>query len=166
MPHKDLETRRQKQKEYQRRYRRSLKGRETRWRYNQHQKGKRHTGDTINQQKGENETGSTINHQKAETEAGDTNNHQNGERRTGDTIHYQKGPGTVGETGDEMTTSPVPATGSGKSPYFKTSGPPYCSMKAAFIVFLPLQSGADALIARRSVRRMVYRACNQAMAAS
>src|SRR5262245_11704978 len=35
-----------------------------------------------------------------------------------------------------MTTSPGPATGSGRSPYFKTSGPPYCSMKAAFIAFL------------------------------
>jgi len=59
-----------------------------------------------------------------------------------------------------------PRAGRWRGGYFKTSGPPYCSMKAAFIVFLPLQSGADALIARRSVRRMVYRACNQAMAAS
>src|SRR4029450_8390871 len=32
-----------------------------------------------------------------------------------------------------MTTSPEPATGSGKSPYWNTSGPPYCSMNAAFI---------------------------------
>jgi len=47
-----------------------------------------------------------------------------------------------------------PGDGVRQSPYFKTSGPPYCSMKAAFIVFLPLRFGADGLIARRGVRRM------------
>src|SRR3984893_7787112 len=33
------------------------------------------------------------------------------------------------------TTAPGPATGSGKSPYLSTSGPPYCSMNTAFIGF-------------------------------
>jgi len=78
---------------------------------------------------------------------------------------FQSAPLTLAAT-TSTTTSPDPATGSGKSPYFKTSGPPYCSMKAAFIVFFPLRSGADGLIAKRSVRRMVHRACDQATAAS
>src|SRR5262249_26169249 len=38
-----------------------------------------------------------------------------------------------------MTTSPGLATGSGKSPYWKTSGPPNRSIKAAFILPLPLR---------------------------
>src|SRR5258708_24280410 len=78
---------------------------------------------------------------------------------------FQSAPLTLAAT-TSMTTPPGPATGSGKSPYFKTSGPPNCLMKAAFIVFLPLRFGADGLIARRGVRRMVHRACDQAMAAS
>ena len=65
-----------------------------------------------------------------------------------------------------MTTSTGLATGFGKSPYSKTSGPPYCSIKAAFVVFLPLRFGADGLISTRRVRRMVHRACDQAMTAS
>src|SRR5258708_7968872 len=36
-----------------------------------------------------------------------------------------------------MTTSPGPATGSGKSPYWRTSGPPNRSINAAFISHLP-----------------------------
>jgi hypothetical protein len=47
---------------------------------------------------------------------------------------FQSAPLTLAAT-TSMTTSPGPAAGSGKSPYFKTSGPPYCSMKAAFMMF-------------------------------
>jgi hypothetical protein len=78
---------------------------------------------------------------------------------------FQSAPLTLAAT-TSMTTSPGPAAGSGKSPYFKTSGPPYCSMKAAFMMFLPLRSGADPSITRWNAGRMVHRACNQAMAAS
>src|SRR6266545_1439062 len=47
-----------------------------------------------------------------------------------------------------ITTSPGWATGSGKSPYFRTSGPPNCSMKAAFIGFVPvlMKPAIDALL--------------------
>src|SRR5262245_33332948 len=41
-----------------------------------------------------------------------------------------------------ITTSPGAAVGSGRSPYFKTSGPPCRSMKAAFILFLTLHQMA------------------------
>ena len=46
---------------------------------------------------------------------------------------FQSAPLTLAAT-TSTTTSPAAATGSGKSPYFKTSGPPKCSMKAAFII--------------------------------
>ena len=38
------------------------------------------------------------------------------------------------------STSPGAATGSGRSPYFRTSGPPNCSKNAAFIWFLASRS--------------------------
>src|SRR6266446_10181639 len=54
-----------------------------------------------------------------------------------------------------ITTSPGPAVGSGRSPYFKTSGPPCRSMKAAFICSLTSATRSGVSIAQWSAHRML-----------
>src|SRR5262249_32047947 len=54
-----------------------------------------------------------------------------------------------------ITTSSGAATGSGRSPYCRTSGPPNFWMNAAFIALLPCGSDADSMVSGNA-RRMVH----------
>jgi len=66
---------------------------------------------------------------------------------------FQSAPLTLAAT-TSTTTSPAAATGSGKSPYFKTSGPPNCSMKAAFIICRLFTRNAHRFETIRSMLRL------------
>src|SRR4051794_31307961 len=52
------------------------------------------------------------------------------------------------------TISPAPAFGSGRSPYWKTSGPPFRSMYAAFITLcLPVSNKRECRNKQRGIQR-------------